>query len=131
MTASQMVRRIGRRRVVTGAPAALARLARAVEAREVALSRSLDAVYVRTGPAHGELTELERDLFWRVLQAPVYEQLFDGEGRPVAMECAAHEGLHVLDPEGVPAVALNFTLCGCGDTNPRLAELPLEHLHAA
>src|SRR5690242_12214361 len=49
-----------------------------------------------TGGDHGELKEEDREQFWRVFQVPVFEQRVGFDGRVVAYECEAHDGLHVM-----------------------------------
>jgi len=49
-----------------------------------------------TGGDHGELREEDREQFWRVFQVPVFEQRVGFDGRVVAYECEAHDGLHVM-----------------------------------
>lgn len=126
MPLGQMVKRIRAARVIAAAVPVLRLLAEAVEARQVALPPLEAAIVAFTGICHGELTVLERDLFWRVFQVPVFEQLLAPDGRVMAMECDAHQGLHLLDPdaplEGYQAM-LDATLCGCGNAHPRLAGL--------
>jgi hypothetical protein len=114
---------------VAGPVEALVALAVTLAAGEMSLRRPLDAVLAFTGSRHGKLTDLERDLFWRVFRAPVFEQFHGPDGRLVAMECQAHAGLHLLDEK--PAAdgfnaAVDATLCGCGATTPRLIRLARE-----
>lgn len=49
-----------------------------------------------TGGDHGELREEDRERFWRVFQVPVFEQRVGFDGRVVAHECEAHDGLHIV-----------------------------------
>ncbi len=49
-----------------------------------------------TGSEHGELVEEDRERFWRVFQVPVFEQRLGFDGRVIAYECEAHEGLHIV-----------------------------------
>src|SRR5258708_5407669 len=49
-----------------------------------------------TGGDQGELKEEDREQFWRVFQVPVFEQRVGFDGRVVAYECEAHDGLHVM-----------------------------------
>jgi hypothetical protein len=48
-----------------------------------------------TGDDHGELGEEDREQFWRVFRVPVFEQRVGFDGRVVAYECEAHDGLHI------------------------------------
>ncbi len=95
----------------------------------------------------GELKEADREQFWRVFQVPVFEQRVGFDGRVVAYECEAHDGLHVM-PESAafeetaasellmtsltdlryPMLRVGTRLarwiehecCGCGNAAPRL-----------
>jgi hypothetical protein len=96
--------------------------------------------------------EADRDLFWRVFQVPVFEQLLGFDGRVIAWECEAHDGLHIDEdhafieeadgttPEMLltsltdlryPALRVGTELafhfehsaCGCGRREPRLEGL--------
>jgi hypothetical protein len=49
-----------------------------------------------TGGDHGELRENDRERFWRVFQVPVFEQRLGFDGRVIAYECEAHNGLHIM-----------------------------------
>lgn len=114
-----------RAKVLAGSAPALLQLARWLEARQ-RIVPLLHAVVVSTGAELGSLSESGRDLLWRVFQAPVFERLLDRNGRVLAIECDAHQGLHVLLeqplPEGFAAV-VDITPCGCGKTTPRLMGL--------
>src|SRR5689334_13580016 len=85
--------RMKRARAIAATAVVLRRLAEAVEYGAVTLPPIDAAIIVFTGICHGELTALERDLFWRVFQVPVFQQLLSPEGRVLAMECDAHDGL--------------------------------------
>src|SRR5690242_19002024 len=93
----QIVRRMRASRAIAGAVPFLRSLAEGVESGRVTLPAVGAAVVAFTGTCHGELTALERDLFWRVFQVPVFEQFLAPDGRVMAMECDAHDGLHLLD----------------------------------
>lgn len=58
--------------------------------------KPLFPVVIFTGPKDGILTEEDRDLIWRRWGVPAYEHVLDENGKPIAEECDAHEGLHVL-----------------------------------
>src|SRR5690242_19386977 len=83
-------RQMSRSRAVAATAVLLRQLAEAVEAGAATLPPVDAAVIVLTGICHGELSALERDLFWRVFQVPVFEQFVSAEGRILAMECDAH-----------------------------------------
>lgn len=100
-----------------------------------------------TGGDYGELREEDREQFWRVFQVPVFEQRLGFDGRVVAYECEAHDGLHVM-PERAAfeetaetellmtsltdlryptlrvgtrmARSIDHECCGCGNAAPRL-----------
>jgi len=126
LSLGKIQRRFRTARVIAAATPVLRSLAEAVESGRVTLPPVEAAVVAFTGICHGELTVLERDLFWRVFQVPVFEQLLAPDGRVMAMECDAHDGLHLLDPaaplDGYSAI-LDGTPCGCGNPQPRLAAL--------
>jgi hypothetical protein len=126
LDARQIRKRIRRARAVAATAVLLRQLAEAVETGKLTLPPIDAAVIVLTGIAHGKLTVLERDLFWRVFQVPVFEQFLSPDGRILAMECDAHEGLHVLDSTApLPGfrACLETTSCGCGNPHPRLTRL--------
>jgi hypothetical protein len=121
----QMARRTRKCRVVAASVPVLRRLAEEIETGAIALPLQA-AVIAFTGVRHEELTELERDRFWRVFQAPVFEHLLSPHGRIVAMECDAHDGLHLLDqnaPLNGLRARLDRTPCGCGNWHPRLRQI--------
>jgi hypothetical protein len=53
------------------------------------------AVFVMHGPDSAFMTEADRDLLWESFQVPVLACLLDGDGRLVAYECEAQDGLHI------------------------------------
>ena len=124
----QIARKTRRCRVVAASVPVLRWLSQAIETGALVLPPSQAAVVAFTGVRHDELTELERDRFWRVFQAPVFEQLLSPEGRILAMECDAHDGLHVLDQQA-PLIGLRAFLdrtpCGCGNRHPRLKRIQM------
>jgi hypothetical protein len=107
----------------------------------------------REGPE--EITSPERDLLWEVFRVPVFQQYLGLDGRRIAWECEAREGLHVEPANAVleldrrsevlftsltdcqmPTLRLatratatvELSRCPCGHPTPRLAEwraLPL------
>lgn len=100
--------------------------------------RVVDLVIAGTGPHYGYATPADRDLFWQVFQAPVIEEFHDFAGGVVARECAAHEGLHIVEGaeieirdgglwlNGRPAGAMarvDASPCGCGLRSPRLVDI--------
>jgi hypothetical protein len=79
-------------------------------------------VMIFTGPAHGLLTEADRERVWRRWGVPVYEQRLDAEGGVVAEECDAHEGLHLLVAPGSWDGPVEHRLCGCGIEGPMIPD---------
>jgi hypothetical protein len=57
--------------------------------------KGLDRVVVHSRVNEPGLGEADREMLWRAFQLPVYEALYDAEGRLAASECEAHEGLHL------------------------------------
>jgi hypothetical protein len=88
-----------------------------------------------TGIQHGFIDTHNRDELWRRFGVPLFEELMDSEGRILASECEAHDGLHVDSSvehtisggqlllngraSGIGARAITG-LCGCGQTSPRI-----------
>src|SRR5690349_19335323 len=89
LSMGQVRRRMGNCRGLAAAVSLLRSLAEAVESGTLTLPPVDAAVIAFTGTGHGELTALERDLFWRVFQVPVFEQLLSPDGRILAVECDA------------------------------------------
>jgi hypothetical protein len=126
LTFRQILQRARKCRAIAGSVPVLREVAEAVAEGRLALGPVEAAVIAFTGIRHGELTELERDLFWRVFQVPVFEQFLASDGRVLAMECDAHEGLHLLEPDApLPGfrARLDTAPCGCGNAHPRLIRL--------
>ncbi len=75
------------------------------------------------------LLEEERERLWQAYRVPVFEQIIGRSGRLLAVECEAHDGLHVESPDFLPAGEKIETLaCACGRTTPRL--VPAEALES-
>lgn len=124
-------------------------LGRSAIAGERKPSRLEHLLIVFTGLDEGVLTEADRDLFWRVFQVPIFEQLLGPDGSPSALECRAHDGLHIVDEHAVwetrdgelfftsltdlaqpmPRIATGFhgrivnDPCACGQPGARLLEV--------
>ena len=49
-----------------------------------------------TGGGQGELEDHDRELLWRVFRVPIFEQRLGFDGRVIAYECEAHDGLHIV-----------------------------------
>jgi len=97
-----------------------------------------------TGYQAGELTDEDREQFWRVFQVPVFEQRLGFDGRVIAHECEVHQGLHItgdralfelhtdsellLTPLPAPELGMGTQAtgsnqddcCECGNFEPRL-----------
>ncbi len=66
------------------------------------------------------LMESERDLLWDAFGVPIFEQLLGPDNRAIAMECDAHNGLHVL--KEIAGTELERSACACGSREPRLMQ---------
>jgi hypothetical protein len=80
--------------LLAATPALLRRLCAGVEARLMVMPRLTDAVVCLNSLRAGSLYAGERDLLWRALGVPIYEQWLGLDGELLAWECEAHEGLH-------------------------------------
>ncbi|MGH9721450.1 MAG: hypothetical protein ACRD8O_14670 [Bryobacteraceae bacterium] len=57
---------------------------------------------IGSGAAEGSLLdERTRNLLWRVFRVPVFEQYIGFDGRLIAWECEAHDGLHMVEENAV------------------------------
>lgn len=65
------------------------------------------------------LASVDRDLFWKLLGVPVFEQLLTAGNELIAMECDAHDGLHLLGDVGTAKA--DDIKCACGNPAPRMA----------
>ena len=71
----------------------------------------------------GLLAPEDRDFIWNTFGVPVFEYLLDSQGRLVARECEAHEGLHLAaDIENLPGIIVDEA-CACGKSSSRLLGL--------
>lgn len=75
---------------------ALRTLAAAIEAGREEIPGPRHFVVGFTGGEQGELAEEDRERFWRLFQVPVFEQRTGFDGRVIAYECEAHNGLHIM-----------------------------------
>lgn len=78
-------------------------------------------VIVLSRPSDGLLTEDDRDFIWNALGVPAFNHLVDEDGRVLARECDAHDGLHVEAP--LPSVYRDRVIseaCPCGRPGDRL-----------
>ncbi len=138
---------------IAGPAGVLRALSLAVRDGRVDMPPLTHAVVVFTGMEHGLLRQADRDLFWRVFQVPLFEQLRGLGGELLATECEAHYGLHICTTESVlemeasssgselvytSLTSLQYPLlrlatglagdlhdapCGCGEATPRLTAL--------
>jgi len=66
-------------------------------------------------------TAAERDRLWRAFGVPVFEQIISEDGRLLAAECEAHDGLHVAVADRAWDDYWMVTVtCACGQKSPRL-----------
>ena len=138
---------------VAGPVGVLRTLALAIRDGRIEAPPLTHAVVAFTGMEHGLLRQADRDLFWEIFQVPLFEQLRGLGGELLAIECEAHEGLHICGQEGLvefqPAVTgseiiytslvqleypllrlatglaaeLHQTPCACGAASPRITYL--------
>ncbi len=71
-------------------------LAAAMEAGREEIPGPSHFIVIFTGGHEGGLGHEDRERFWRVFQVPVFEQRVGFDGRVVAYECEAHDGLHIM-----------------------------------
>lgn len=142
---------LGETRMLAATPAILRKICAAVEAKMMALPRLCEAVVVLQGIEEGFLFAGERDMLWRCLGVPVFEQWLGLDGELLAWECGAHQGLHFhggraeLEEVGgelvvtswfglrtpVPRLSTGMIgeadtrVCRCGDERPILRELTM------
>jgi hypothetical protein len=135
--------------LLAATPATLRRVCAGIEARQLAMPKLTDAVVCLQSVREGTLYAGERDLLWRALGVPVYEQWLGLDGELLAHECEAHDGLHFnpalvdLEFDGdrmlvtsyrarrIPTVRLatgwsasvDDSRCPCGNPHPRLQGL--------
>lgn len=65
------------------------------------------------------LTSADREMFWKAFGVPVFEQLLSAGNELIAMECDAHDGLHLVgDFQDLKA---GVSACPCGNPAPRMA----------
>ncbi len=75
------------------------------------------------------LSDRDRDDLWNACPVPVFEQVITADGRLVAWECEAHDGLHLAaDAIAPPCCAVTTAVCACGTASPRIANPPLAPL---
>jgi len=64
------------------------------------------------------LSDDDRDLFWESFGVPIFEQRLGAGNELLAMECDAHNGLHVMGEFG--NLRMDRNTCACGNPAPRL-----------
>jgi len=98
---------------IAGPPEQLRRLARdGVRPQHSVVAFSYDGQESR-------LTAADRELFWKSFGVPVFEQLLSAGNELIAMECDAHDGLHLVgDFQHLKA---GIGTCPCGNPAPRMA----------
>jgi hypothetical protein len=81
-----------------------------------------NALIALVRPGEPRLSLDDRERFWRAFRVPVFEQRIDRSGALLAVECEAHDGLHIEAPDLAPqpGEVLETASCGCGRTTPRL-----------
>jgi hypothetical protein len=72
------------------------------------------------------LGEEDRDFIWNTFGVPVFEYLLDGDGRILARECEAHEGLHIERLPESREVEMIEEACACGTPGARLSVFQLK-----
>jgi hypothetical protein len=136
-------------RMLAATPSVLRRICAAVNSRFLALPHLCEAVIVIQGLEEGILFPGERDMLWRTLGVPVFEQWVGLDGELLAWECGLHQGLHFQQDRAeleqirgelvltswyglcspAPRLATGWTAeidtrcCRCGDPNPLLRDL--------
>lgn len=71
----------------------------------------------------GLLTDADRDYVWRTFGVPVFEYLLDSNGKIIARECEAHEGLHLEIDLDLGEAAVIEKPCPCNRPGPRLLSI--------
>ena len=74
---------------------------------------------------HGDprLPEADRERLWQAFRVPIFEQIIGRDGKLLATECEAHQGIHVESERlAVNLQDLDPSPCACGRKTPRLME---------
>ena len=79
------------------------------------------AIVLTRGP-HSALLEADRDRLWDAFGVPVFEQCLGLDNELLAMECEAHDGLHLMGTTSRMGAETN--VCGCGSSVPRRMPKP-------
>jgi hypothetical protein len=97
--------------------------------------RQLEALTGRASPSHAVivmrkeyelgLSDANRTALWKAFRVPAFEQIVAGDGSLVAIECEAHDGLHVESSRFESAeYRIETARCACGRFTPRLVLQP-------
>jgi hypothetical protein len=79
------------------------------------------ALILLARPGEPLTTAAERDQLWRAFGVPLFEQIIDEDGRLLAAECEAHDGLHVaIAGRAWDEYWMETAACACGLKSPRL-----------
>ena len=66
------------------------------------------------------VSEADRDALWDAYRVPAFEEVITADGRLVAWECEAHDGLHITAGAlAGPLGAVEDSACSCGIAGPR------------
>ncbi|MCS7316253.1 MAG: hypothetical protein NZ554_12335, partial [Bryobacteraceae bacterium] len=136
--------------VLAGPLRRLEQLAREFGPVPSGLLAAVHALIVLVRPHEPLLDETGRARLWELFQAPVYQQVVGFDGRLLAWECEAHEGLHLVAEHAIAEscggaaggpllltsltdrnfpmlrlktpwpAALIHSLCGCGQPGERI-----------
>lgn len=80
------------------------------------------AVVVFTYDDDNRLTNGDREFFWKSFGVPVFEQQLGPSNELLAVECDAHEGLHLVGE--FSHLRRDKNSCACGSPAPRLSRRP-------
>lgn len=105
------------------APQAVAGSLRQLEALAGRASLSHAVIVLRKECEPG-LTDSNRTALWRAFRVPAFEQLIGDGGKLLAIECEAHDGLHIESSRfDTDAYLVERGRCACGRFTPRLMSL--------
>ena len=88
----------------------------------------LHPLIVFTYDLRERLSDNDRDWLWKQFEVPVFEQLLGPDNQLLAMECEAHDGLHLI--MDVPHSKVDRSVCPCGSLTPRLRRRAPVHQRA-
>lgn len=101
--------------ILAGSMAALAGLAPSLGS-----NGPTHAVLVLTDEGKECISDGDRDDLWRLYGVPAFEQVITADGRLLAWECEAHDGLHLTESAQPPArVEIVTGTCDCKAAAPR------------